>query len=78
MGGFRSPQEILEVAVLCEDVAERLVDDLIGRGMKKRCVLIDERRSRFIEPDAGGHLAGLYDLKQWHCLSPFRWDSSWD
>jgi hypothetical protein len=66
MRGFWSAQEILEVAVFGEDVAERLVHDFIRRRVKKCRVLVDENGGRFIEPDAGGNLSGLNDFKQWH------------
>jgi len=39
--GFRSPKEFLEVAVLGEDVGQRLVHDLIGGGVEKGCIPVD-------------------------------------
>ena len=66
VSGFRSSQEILEVAVLSKDVAECLVHDFIGRSVKKCRVLVDQNGGGFIEPDAGGNLADLGDFKQWH------------
>jgi hypothetical protein len=34
--------------------------------MEKGRILIDKNCGRFIEPDAGGYLTSLNDLKQWH------------
>ena len=74
MSGCRGTQEVMEVAVFREDVAEGFVYNFICCSMQKCRVLIDQRSSRFIEPDAGGDLAGLDDFKQWHGAFPFRWN----
>ena len=57
MTGIGGLQVVLEVTVFGEDVVERLVHDVVGRGMDERCVLIDERGVRFLETNKCGDLA---------------------
>jgi len=64
--GSLTPQEVLKVAVLGENVGECLVHDLIGGGMEKGGVLVDLLGGVLVETDRGGYLVGLNNLKQWH------------
>jgi hypothetical protein len=69
--GSLSPKEVLKVAVLGENVSQRLVHDFIGGGVEKGCVLVDLLGGRFVKADGSGNLTGLNDLKQRHFQAPF-------
>ena len=56
--GFRSPKEFLEVAVLGEDVGQRLVHDLIGGGVEKGCVLVNLFGGGYIKANRRVDVAG--------------------
>ena len=68
--GFRSAQEVLEVAVFGEDVSKRLVHNLVRRSVQESGVLVDLPGGRLVETDHGGYIVGLNDLKQRHNEPP--------
>ena len=54
---------VLEVAVLREDVVEGLVHDIVGSGVNKGRILVDESGGGFVEPDRCVDLSALNDFK---------------
>src|SRR5580658_4808657 len=56
-------QELLKVTILGEDIAKRLLHDIIGAGMDVSGVLIDLRCSRVRQPNRGADLFGLDDFE---------------
>jgi hypothetical protein len=65
-GGSRSPKELLEVAVLGKDVGQRLVHDLICRGVEEGCVLVNLFGGGYVKANRRIDVAGLNNLKQRH------------
>src|ERR1700687_6449122 len=64
-------QEVLEVAVLREDIVERLVHNIIRGCVNESGVLIDLCCGDLIQPNRSTDVAALVDLKQWAGGSPF-------
>src|SRR5208282_2535576 len=56
-------QEVLEVAVLREDIVERLVHNIIRGCVDESGVLIDLRGGRLIQPNRSTDMTALVDLK---------------
>jgi len=60
---FRPAQELLEIAILGEHIAQRLVDDFVSRNTEESRVLIELRSGGCIEPDSGANPTNLVDLQ---------------
>jgi len=69
--GSRGPKVLLEVAVLGEDVGERLVYHIVSGDVEECGVLVDLLGGGLVEADRGGNLVSLNDLKQRHEGAPF-------